>query len=58
MPEEQLTERVIIPMTPAMVEAVQNYRFMHRLESRAEAIRNLIEIALKSEEKKAAKKQG
>jgi hypothetical protein len=48
MPEETLTKRVIIPMTTAMVEAVHDYRFMHRLESRAEAIRRLIEIGLEA----------
>ena len=54
--EEQLTERVIIPMAPSMVEAIQNYRFMHRLESRAEAVRKLIEIGLATENPSKGKK--
>lgn len=54
--EKSFPERVIIPMTKDMVERVQNYRFMHRLESRSQAIRQLVEIALKSEEKKNSKK--
>jgi hypothetical protein len=46
--DEQLTERIIIPMTKRMVDDVTNYRFSHRLESRAEAVRQLIAIGLKS----------
>lgn len=53
--EEPLSERVIIPMTKSMVEAVSEYRFMHRHESRAEAVRKLIEIGLQSEKSKTPK---
>ena len=54
--EEQLSERVIIPMAPSMVEAIQNYRFINRLESRAEAVRKLIEIGLASDKSSKPKK--
>jgi hypothetical protein len=53
--EEPLSERVIIPMTKSMVEAVSEYRFMHRHQSRAEAVRKLIEIGLQSEKSKPRK---
>lgn len=53
---EQLTERVIIPMTPSMVEAITEYRFMHRHESRAEAVRALVQIGLDSAKSEKPKK--
>jgi metal-responsive CopG/Arc/MetJ family transcriptional regulator len=38
--------RVVIPMTPDLLEQVDNYRFTNRSPSRAAAIRELLEIAL------------
>jgi hypothetical protein len=51
MMEEPLSERVITPMTPAMVEAIDTWRFANRIPSRAEAVRQLIERGLKAKGK-------
>lgn len=51
-PDEQLTERVIVPMTKTMVAAIADYRFEHRIESKAEAVRSLVAAGLKAESKK------
>lgn len=45
--------RIITPMPKNLVEAIDDYRFANRVESRAEAIRRLIELGLD-----AAKRQG
>ncbi|MET4794438.1 metal-responsive CopG/Arc/MetJ family transcriptional regulator [Bradyrhizobium japonicum] len=42
MSEAALSERVIIPMTEALVAAVDDFRFANRMPSRAEAIRHLL----------------
>ena len=43
-------KRVIVPMSQAEVDAIDDWRFAHRMPSRAEAIREmlreLIELAL------------
>lgn len=46
MKPERVSERVIIPMSPEMLAWVDEYRFTHRLPSRADAIRKLIEASL------------
>ncbi len=46
MPKGDLTERVITPMSEALVEAIDTHRFENRLPSRSQAIRALIENAL------------
>ena len=56
MQDDGLSQRVIIPMSPGMIEAIQEYRFMHRLESRAEAVRQLIEIGLETTKSRKPKK--
>ena len=38
--------RIITPMEPRMVKAIEDFRFDHRIDSRSEAIRLLIERAL------------
>ena len=47
MPEKD--PRIIVPMPPELVEAIDEYRFENRLPSRAEAIRTLILKGLKAE---------
>ena len=44
---EQNSERVITPMPPSLLKAIDDYRFAERIPSRAEAIRRLIENGLK-----------
>jgi metal-responsive CopG/Arc/MetJ family transcriptional regulator len=44
MPE--LTERIIIPLARDLLERIDNFRFAGRFQSRAAAIRELIEIGL------------
>lgn len=39
---EPLTERIITPMSPSLVEAIDDYRFANRVASRSEAIRQLL----------------
>jgi hypothetical protein len=39
---EALSERVIIPMSEALIGAVDDFRFANRMPSRAEAIRHLL----------------
>ena len=52
---DQLSERVITPMSPAMVQAIADWRFENRCESKAEAVRRLIQLGLESTTKKRAK---
>jgi hypothetical protein len=52
---ELLTERVITPMSKSMVEAINNWRFEHRCESKADAVRQLIELGLAAKPRKAEK---
>ncbi|MCV0371743.1 hypothetical protein [Filomicrobium sp.] len=44
-----LTERIIAPMSKAMVDAIADYRFGNRLESKSEAVRRLIAAGLRAE---------
>lgn len=39
--------RIVLAMPAELVERIDDYRFTHRLLSRAQAIRSLIEIGLK-----------
>jgi hypothetical protein len=43
---EQKTERVIVPMEQSLVKLIEDYRFKHRVPSRAEAIRDLLRAGL------------
>jgi hypothetical protein len=52
---ELLTERVITPMSKSMVEAINNWRFEHRCESKADVVRQLIELGLAAKPRKAEK---
>lgn len=54
--KELLTERVLIPMSKSMVEDVQNYRFAHRLSSRAVALREMIQFAIDADKSRKPKK--
>ena len=53
--EAQLTERLIFPVSKAMAEEIADYRFAHRIDSKSEAIRRLIEAGLKAEGRKPKK---
>ena len=55
-PAEELSERLIFPATKSMAEAIADYRFEQRIESKADAIRRLIEAGLKVESKKQKSK--
>jgi hypothetical protein len=39
--------RVIILMNPKLLERIEDFRFTHRISTRAEAIRELIETGLR-----------
>lgn len=52
---EPLSERIITPMTPTMLRAIEDYRFDSRTASRSDAIRKLIEAGLKAEAAAKAK---
>jgi hypothetical protein len=43
---EPKTERVIVPMEQLLVKSIEDYRFAHRVLSRAEAIRELLRVGL------------
>jgi metal-responsive CopG/Arc/MetJ family transcriptional regulator len=45
MPESKPV-RVIVPMTPALIEQIDDYRYRERIPSRSEAIRTLIRRGL------------
>jgi hypothetical protein len=47
-------QRVIIPMSAAMVEAIDDWRFANRIPTRAEAIRRLLELGMDAAPKQAA----
>jgi hypothetical protein len=53
---EELSERIIFPATKSMAEAISDYRFDNRIESKADAIRRLIEAGLKVEKTKGKSK--
>lgn len=46
---DELSERVIMPMTKAMLARIEDFRYERRIPSRAEAMRQLIETALRAE---------
>jgi Arc/MetJ-type ribon-helix-helix transcriptional regulator len=52
---EPTSERIIIPLTPSMVEAIKTYWHKHQFDSRAEAIRALLEFALEKQPRKRQK---
>jgi hypothetical protein len=45
---ESLSERIITPISPALVAAVDDYRYTNRIPSRAEAMRQLLQRGLAS----------
>lgn len=45
---EETTKSVITPMPVALVQAIDDYRFTQRIQSRAEAIRQLIKLGLEA----------
>jgi metal-responsive CopG/Arc/MetJ family transcriptional regulator len=49
---EHMTERIIIPVTPAMSEDIKNFWHDRRLNSKSEAVRLLIQSGLEAERKK------
>lgn len=50
-PVDKLTERVIVPMTKDMVEAIKDFWHDNRLDSKSEAVRQLIEAGLAAKRK-------
>jgi Arc/MetJ-type ribon-helix-helix transcriptional regulator len=44
--DEKLTERIIVPLAPSMVDDIKTYWHEHRFDSRADAIRHLLAFAL------------
>jgi metal-responsive CopG/Arc/MetJ family transcriptional regulator len=46
--DEPNSERIITPMPKSLVQAIDDFRFGHRVASRAEAIRRLIELGLRA----------
>jgi hypothetical protein len=50
--DESNSERVITPMPPSLVTAIDDFRFANRVPSRAEAIRRLIELGLEATKRK------
>lgn len=46
--QEANSERIITPMPPSLVRAIEDFRFAQRVQSRAEAIRRLIELGLQA----------
>lgn len=47
--DDELSERVIMPITRAMLARIEDYRFDRRIPSRSEALRRLIEAGLRAE---------
>lgn len=50
--DELLTERLILPVTKSMAAEIKRYWHEHQLDSRAEAMRTLIQIGLDSDKKR------
>lgn len=48
MADELKTERIQLMMTPSEVKAIDDWSFEYRIRGRAEAMRRLIEIGLKT----------
>jgi hypothetical protein len=53
--DEMKTERVIVPVPLSMLDDIKEYWHEHRLNSKSEAIRRLIEAGLKAEGRKTRK---
>jgi hypothetical protein len=53
--DQNMTVRTVVPMTPEMDETIKDYWHEHRLNSKADAIRTLIEAGLKAEGKRLKK---
>ena len=51
-------ERVVISMRPGLRERVRDYRFAHKIDTEAEALRTLLDAALKADEAKAGESPG
>lgn len=49
-----MTERIIIPVTPTMLDSIKDHWHAQRLNSKSEAVRHLIELGLET----AAKQKG
>ena len=53
--DEPNSERIITPMPKSLVQAIDDFRFGNRVASRAETIRQLIELGLRVAQGSAAK---
>ncbi|WPE22503.1 hypothetical protein ShzoTeo12_37190 (plasmid) [Shinella zoogloeoides] len=51
MLSEMKSERIPITMEPSLLERVEDYRFLNRIQSRTAAVRSLIEKGLAESEK-------
>jgi metal-responsive CopG/Arc/MetJ family transcriptional regulator len=51
MPDDSESQRIIIPMSRELLDRVDEHRFSNRIATRAAAIRQLLEAALKPKEK-------
>ena len=49
---EQLSERIIVPVSKSMEESIKDFWHQRRLNSKSEAVRILIEAGLKAEAKR------
>jgi hypothetical protein len=49
MADDLKTERIAVMMTPAEVQALDDWSFAHRIRSRGEAVRQLIQTGLKAD---------
>ena len=54
MSDETTVTRVIIPMPDELLNRIEDYRFANRIPSRAETVRQLLEIALATKEPRRA----
>ncbi len=54
MPSQKL--KIMLVMGDELIKRIDDYRFSHRIGSRAEAIRRLLDEALKKHEKNPPKK--
>jgi metal-responsive CopG/Arc/MetJ family transcriptional regulator len=50
MENEKMTERLVTPMSKTMVDAINDYRFEHRCESKSDAVRTLIQAGLDADQ--------
>ena len=49
-------QKLIIQVSKELIEQIDDYRFKNRLQSRAEAVRQLIEKSISSPKKETSKK--